>query len=124
MSRPEKCRRICSHPVVRAFAPTDRAANGEVILGFDEYETIRMIDGFGHSQAACAQKMGVSRATIARIYAAARQKLAEALINGRGLKIEGGDVIVCAHPRPECIHEPNCCHRTAQDELRETEAQA
>lgn len=118
MARPEKCRRICSRPKVRAFGPMDCAPEGEVALGFDEYEVLRLIDSLDYTQQACAQKMGVSRATIARIYAAARRKLAEALIHGRALKIEGGDVIVCAEFRPECANVVNCCHRTEQDQMQ------
>ena len=111
MPRPEKCRRICSNPRVRAFAPVGRAPESEVIMGFDEYEAVRLIDGLNHDQAACAQKMGVSRATVARIHASALRKLADALVGGRALRIEGGDVIVCAQLRPECANEPFCCHR-------------
>lgn len=115
MARPEKCRRICSRPRARVFGPTDRAPEGKITLGFDEYEVLRLIDSLDYTQQDCAQKMGVSRATVARIYAAARRKLAEALIHGRALKIEGGDVIVCAEFRPECANVVNCCHRMEQD---------
>lgn len=111
MARPEKCRRICSRPGVRAFVPADCPPEGEVILGFDEYEAVRLIDALGYTQDACARKMGVSRSTVARIYAAARRTLADALIHGRALRIEGGDVIVCAKFREECAGVEGCCHR-------------
>ena len=115
MPRPEKCRRICSKPRVCAFTPADGVCSGEVVLGYDEYETIRLIDFEDHSQDACARKMGVSRATVARIYQRARKKLAQALVQGSALQIRGGDVVVCAKMRPECKDIPNCCHRAAEE---------
>lgn len=80
-------------------------------LDYDEYETIRLIDRENMNQLACAEKMGVSRSTAARIYGNARKKLADALVGGKALKIDGGDVIVCAKMRPECKDVLNCCHK-------------
>ncbi len=111
MSRPEKCRRICSIPKVRRFAPVDGEPGEEIVMGYDEYETIRLIDMENLSQLACAKKMGISRSTVARIYGNARKKLADALIGGKALRIAGGDVHVCARIRPECVNIVNCCHR-------------
>lgn len=116
MARPEKCRRICSRPKVCAFGPTDRPPEGEAVLGFDEYEAVRLIDGLGYTQDACARKMGVSRSTVARIYAGARRTLADALVHGRALRIEGGDVAVCAKFRPECAGVEGCCHRMERED--------
>ena len=113
MSRPEKCRRICSHPQVCHYAPATAPSQGEVVLGFDEYECIRLIDRDGHSQQDCAEKMEVSRSTVARIYENARKKLAQALTEGKSLRIDGGDVLVCTAPRPECEGVTECCHHQA-----------
>ena len=55
--------------------------------------------------------MGVSRATVARMYERARGAVAEALVLGKRLKIEGGDVRICPAMKPECAGEPLCCHR-------------
>lgn len=114
MSRPEKCRRICSKPKIRHFAPVEQITHDKVILGYDEYESVRLIDNEHYSQQECAGKMGVSRSTVARIYGVAREKLADALVNGKALHIDGGDVIVCAKMRPECRDVLNCCHRIKQ----------
>ena len=114
MSRPEKCRRICSKPKIRHFAPTQQPPDGEVVLGFDEYEGVRLIDYEQYDQTACAEKMGVGRTTVTRIYSAARKKIADAMVNGKALRIDGGDVIVCARMRPECRDVANCCHRVEQ----------
>lgn len=111
MSRPQKCRRICSKPRAVSFVPVGTPAAETVVLGFDEYETLRLIDYEGYSQAQCAQRMDVARTTVTRMYASARQKMADALVNGRRLEIAGGDVVVCAAPRPECRDAVHCCHR-------------
>ena len=112
MARPQKCRRICSQPRVTGFAPAGEQPDGVVVLGYDEYETLRLIDYEQYSQAQCAQKMDVARTTVTRMYASARGKLADALVNGRRLELRGGDVIVCAALRPECRDTAHCCHRT------------
>ena len=111
MARPEKCRRICSRPNICGFIPDGSKDAGTVVLSYDEYETIRLIDRENMNQLACAEKMGVSRSTAARIYGNARKKLADALVGGKALKIDGGDVIVCAKMRPECKDVLNCCHK-------------
>lgn len=117
MARPEKCRRICSKPEIREFAPVGSVSRGEVIIGFDEYEALRLIDVEGYTHQACADKMGVSRATVSRIYDNARKKQTRAMVESKTLRIDGGDVYVCAAFRPECADVPNCCHRKNNDSI-------
>ena len=62
-----------------------------VILTVDEYEAIRLVDKEGISQEECGVYMNISRATVQRIYAAARRKIAQSLVEGLPLQIEGGD---------------------------------
>ena len=114
MARPEKCRMICSEPKVRRFSPSGALSSGEVTLQFDEYEVLRLIDLEGLTQAQCAEKLGVSRPTVTRIYDNARRTLSQSVVEGKALKIEGGDVIVCAAYRDECEHVENCCHKKPQ----------
>ena len=111
MARPVKRRCICSVPKVTSFVPEGQPAEGTVRIGYDEYEVLRLMDFRKMTQAECAARMGVSRATIARMYDRARQAVVEALVLGRRLKIEGGDVLVCPRRKPECVDEPSCCHR-------------
>ncbi|MDO5399979.1 MAG: NifB/NifX family molybdenum-iron cluster-binding protein [Eubacteriales bacterium] len=95
MARPKKCRRVCSLPENAAFVPASGGQKEPIILAVDEYETIRLIDREGLSQEQCGTYMGVARTSVQLIYASARRKLAESLVDGRPLKIEGGDYKLC-----------------------------
>ena len=64
----------------------------EVVLTFDEIEALRLADAEGLYQQQVAERMKVSRATVARILASARRKTAEALVHGKAIRIEGGAV--------------------------------
>lgn len=65
-----------------------------VCLGYDEAEALRLADLEGLYQDAAARSMGVSRQTFGRIIESARRKSADALLNGKALRIEGGEVVV------------------------------
>jgi len=68
----------------------------------DEYETIRLIDLEGFNQEECAAQMNVARTTVQGIYINARKKLAESLINGKVLFIEGGEYRLCEGTGSNC----------------------
>ena len=105
MPRPRKCRRVCSLPRCTQFAPTPQHGEQDIIMMVDEYEAIRLIDYEGLTQEQCAQQLEVARATAQAIYASARKKLAECIVQGRRMVIDGGDVQVCERRDPAC----NCC---------------
>jgi predicted Fe-Mo cluster-binding NifX family protein len=65
-----------------------------VTLHFDQAEAIRLADLEGLYQEAAALRMGVSRQTFGRIVESARRVVADAIINGKCLHIDGGEVIV------------------------------
>ena len=115
MARPPKQRCICSLPQVTGFTPQGCAADGTVELTYDEYEVIRLLDYKGFTQEQCAVRMNISRTTVTRMYEEGRRKLAKILVEGRPLRIEGGDVMVCTQPRPECAGETYCCHRQGKE---------
>jgi predicted DNA-binding protein (UPF0251 family)/predicted Fe-Mo cluster-binding NifX family protein len=96
MARPPVERILDSVIAKRGFRPSGAHAGnaGEVILTFDEAEAIRLADLDGLYQQAAAQRMGVSRQTFGRIVESARKKTADALLNGKKLRIEGGTVAV------------------------------
>ena len=73
-----------------------------IVLTVDEYETIRLLDKKGYSQEQCAASMQVARTTVQRIYEIARKKIADALIDGYLLKIEGGDFKICDGQSSNC----------------------
>ena len=96
MPRPKKCRRVCDYPQTLTFLPEDHKNREQaVILTVDEYETIRLIDKEGLSQEQCGDFMQVARTTVQQIYAGARKKLADVLVDGLPLRIEGGDYQLC-----------------------------
>ena len=64
-------------------------------MTIDEYETIRLIDKEGFSQEECSKYMNVARTTIQNVYNSARKKIAEALVLGVPLYINGGDYTLC-----------------------------
>lgn len=101
MPRPKKCRKVCRLPAVRDFCPKG-GCDRRIILTVDEYETIRLIDKEGFSQQECAQYMQVARTTVQSIYNDARGKLADALVGGIGIRIEGGDYMLCSGEETVC----------------------
>ena len=117
MARPAKVRCICAKPNNPGFIPmNDSADQNRLTITLDEYETIRLLDYVGFSQAECAARMHVSRTTVTRLYESARNKIADAFVNGKGIIFEGGDVVVCEKERPECAGEKFCCHRMLKKE--------
>ena len=103
MPRPVKCRKVCHFPDVLEFSPVDdNKKTPPIILTIDEYETIRLLDKEGYSQEQCAVFMQIARTTVQRIYESARKKIADALIGGYPLKIEGGDFKICDGQNSNC----------------------
>lgn len=71
-------------------------------MNVDEYETIRLIDREGFSQEECGSYMHIARTTVQQIYAAARKKLADALVDGKPLQISGGNYRLCEGTESYC----------------------
>lgn len=89
MARPKQNRIILESPVVSGFRPYGRCCHKResILLKYDEYEAIRLIDYEGKLQDDAAKLMNVSRPTLTRIYAEARKKLALALVEGKHITI-------------------------------------
>ena len=96
MPRPLNERRIGCRVPVRAFKPAGVPGRTleELVLSLDEAEALRLADLEGLYQEAAAMRMAVSRQTFGRIIEAARRKVADAIINGKLLRIEGGEVVI------------------------------
>ena len=96
MARPKKWRNVCDLPEVKQFGPLEgHICKSQVIMSVDEYEAIRLIDLEGMKQEECASSMNVARTTVQSIYEVARKKIADSLVNGRTLIIEGGEYMLC-----------------------------
>ena len=106
MPRPTKCRKVCNFPTNLEFQPIQNDAGREpIILNVDEYETIRLMDMEKFSQEQCSEFMQVARTTVQRIYENAREKLARVLVEGRPLRIEGGDFSLCDGKNRNCLYD-------------------
>jgi predicted DNA-binding protein (UPF0251 family) len=95
-------------PDINYFKPMGipRICLEEIVLTLDEFEAARLADLEGLYQDRAATKMGISRPTFGRILEAAHRKIADALVNGKALKITGGKVAVNHASHLKC---PSCC---------------
>lgn len=89
MTRPLKPRRVSFDPNVVYFKPraVPLSTLEEVDLSMDELESLRLCDLENLEQKKAAQRMKVSQSTLQRILSSARKKVAQALIEGRAIKI-------------------------------------
>lgn len=90
MPRPCKQRRVQGKPNSSYFKPAGIRMIDlvETSLSLPEFEAIRLIDYEGVSQTDAGIKMDISQSTLSRILSASRKKIADAIINGKAIKIE------------------------------------
>ena len=93
MPRPPKCRCVELMPGVTFFQPRGVPLGRlqEVCLAIEEREAIRLKDLEELEQEECAERMHVSHATFQRVLESARRKIAEAIINGKAIHVDGGN---------------------------------
>jgi len=93
MVRPRNIRRIHFQPDVTYFKPAGIPMINlkETVLNFDELEAIRLVDSEGMEQSKAGKKMKISQSTLSRLLRAGRKKLADAIITGQAIKIQGGN---------------------------------
>jgi predicted DNA-binding protein (UPF0251 family) len=86
------CRRVWCEPGVTFFKPAGVPMTKieEVTLTMEEFESIRLMDHEGLRQVEAAEKMNVSQPTFQRVYESARKKIADSLVNGKAIRIDGG----------------------------------
>lgn len=106
MPRPVNCRRIGQAPCVARFKPAGVPCSEieTVTMSLDEFEAMRLTDLEGLYHAQAAEMMGVSRPTLSRIIESAHLKVADALVRGKELRIEGGFVTSGGAAGQECPH--------------------
>ncbi|MBP1917958.1 putative DNA-binding protein (UPF0251 family) [Youngiibacter multivorans] len=106
-----KWRKVCCLPDSQVFGPMGQRAMllESVVMTVDEYETIRLIDLEGMMQEECAVKMNVARTTVQKIYNDARKKLADVIVNGKVMRIEGGEYRL--YDETERLDDRGCCRK-------------
>jgi len=93
MVRPRNIRRIYFQPDITYFKPVGISMINlkETVLNFDELEAIRLVDSEGMEQSKAGKKMKISQSTLSRLLSTGRKKLADAIIAGQAIKIQGGN---------------------------------
>jgi len=115
LPRPKKCRKVCYKPIQDRYGPLSQHSSGkEIIMSIEEFETIRLIDLEGLMQEECAERMSVARTTVQRIYNDARKKIAQSLVDGCSLRIDGGDYKL--NENPECPYRCRFCPKIESNE--------
>ena len=102
MPRPFCCRHISGRPAASVFKPCGFPMSeiDQVVMALDEFEAMRLADLDGLYQEQAAEQMKVSRSTFSRIIDSAHRKMADAIVHGKALRIEGG---------PVEMEERRCC---------------
>lgn len=90
--RPKHCRKIGHRINHSRFGPRGSISREEIRLELDELEAIRLTSYAGLYHTDAAKKMNVSRQTLGRILKSAHYKIADSLLNGKILNIQGGNV--------------------------------
>ena len=93
--RPKKYRIVRQDPKISQFSPRGRPGRpDEVNLSIDEFETIRLTEYLGKSQKEAAKSMRISQPTFSRILKKAHKTIADAIVNGKIIKIQGGYYVI------------------------------
>lgn len=109
MSRPKNKRIVHEPPLFTEFKPIGIATRSleQISLSLDELEAVRLADYNALSHEEAAEEMEISRSTFTRLIEEARKKVADFVLNGKFLSIEGGNV----HFRNNIIQCLDCGHR-------------
>jgi len=106
--RPKKYRIVRLDPKISQFSPRGRPGRpNEVDLSMDQFEAIRLADYMGLPQKKAAKLMRISQQTFSRILTRAHKSLANALVNGHTIKIQGGHYVISSREEsPQKQPEP------------------
>ena len=108
MPRPKSNRIVHEPPIFTDFKPIGvrGVSSDQVLLNLDEFEAFRLADHLGLSHEEAAEEMEISRPTFTRLIEKARKKIADFIINGKILNIDGGNI----HFRNNIIRCQSCGH--------------
>lgn len=113
MPRPFRIRKLFYCPPVDTFLPSGAEENEFINLTLDEFEAIRLADYLGLNHNEARLMMSISRPTFSRLIEQAHKKIAQALTEGKGIKISGGPVqLPCQDkvpPKRRCCHKKRHC---------------
>ncbi len=120
MPRPRRRRKVRFEPNITFFRPEGirKVDLEESILTVDEFEAVRLKDLEGLDQEKAAKKMSISQPTFHRLIRSARKKIADSLVKGKAIKIQGGVYRMVGRgrmggfgggPGGECVC-PECSH--------------
>ena len=100
MPRPRRRRYVGFQPGITYFKPAGvrMVELEEIILTFDESEALRLKDFLGLDQKDAAEKMNISQPTFHRLVLTARRKVADAIVNGKAIRIKGGNFKMMQQP--------------------------
>jgi len=95
MPRPQRNRKVCNEPKFTEFVPNGMESGESISLTVDEYEILRLVDLEKMTHNEAAVNMDISRTTATELYESAREKVANCIVNGKRLRIEGGNYRIC-----------------------------
>src|SRR4030043_1631570 len=99
--RPKKYRIVRHDPRISQFSPRGKPGRpDETNLTMDEYEAIRLMDFMAYSQKEAAKLMQVSQQTVSRILKRARKVIADTIVNGKIIRIQGGSYVITSQHKP------------------------
>lgn len=104
MPRPRRCRKVWFEPGITYFKPAGIKLHAleETKIAVDEFEALRLKDLLQLDEKAAAEKMGISQPTFNRLVSSARKKIADAIVNGKAIRIEGGTYEIVRQRRCRC----------------------
>lgn len=113
MPRPKNNRIVLEPPLFTEFKPVGTRGHSldRAELTLDEFEAFRLADQMSLSHAEAADEMEISRSTFSRLIEQARRKIADFIINGKILSINGGNI----HFRTNTIRCQSCGHMFKTD---------
>jgi predicted DNA-binding protein (UPF0251 family) len=96
--RPKKYRIVRQDPKISQFSPRGKPGRPEEVnLKMEEFEAIRLMDFEAKSQKEAAKSMHISQQTVSRILKRARRTMADAIVRGKIIKIQGGAYVITSH---------------------------
>ena len=118
MPRRKQFRKVSKEPVISIFKPAGIPAKelDEIFITVDEFEAVRLADFEGLNQREASDTMHVSQPTFNRILTSARKKIAETIVRGIVLRIEGGEYVLPCDIR---VFECERCGTTIEAPLGE-----